>query len=367
MTPSGASSPPSAEATTSPSAEASTSPSAGGSIPPPATSSAPSPESAGLLPSRPEIIAVVGATGTGKSDLSLAIAEHLAAHGRAAEVVNADAMQLYRGMDIGTAKLAPEDRGGVPHHQLDVLEPRDEASVAAYQRHARADIDAVRARGAVPLLVGGSGLYVSAVLFDFRFPERDPAVRQRLEAELEAVGPRALYDRLKALDPASATAIGQFNGRRIVRALEVVELTGEPLSGTLPEQPVPWRPAAVLRLGVPRDELVPRLDERVLRMWRAGLVDEVAHLASAAGLRDAGTAAKAIGYAQALAQLDGGMTEAEAVAEAQALTRRYARRQVGWFKRYAGAIDIDPLSAARAGADPLSADAVRAALRATLD
>ncbi|MGD8168010.1 tRNA (adenosine(37)-N6)-dimethylallyltransferase MiaA [Herbiconiux sp. P16] len=292
---------------------------------------------------RADVIAVVGATGTGKSDLSLAIAERLAAAGGVAEVVNADAMQLYRGMDIGTAKLSEVERRGVPHHLLDVLEVTDEASVAAYQRDARAAIDDILARGSTPILVGGSGLYVSSVLFDFRFPARDEEVRARLEAELSEQGARAMYDRLKAIDPAAATSIGQFNGRRLVRALEVVELTGSPVTGTLPEAPVFWRPATIIRLGVERVQLVPRLDARVERMWAAGLVAEVETLQNR-GLRDGTTAARAIGYAQALAQFDGAMAVAEAVAEAQALTRRYARRQVSWFKRYPEAIDADALA-----------------------
>lgn len=306
----------------------------------------------------PLLIAVVGATGTGKSDLSLALAERIATRGGFAEVVNADAMQLYRRMDIGTAKLPPADRHGVPHHLLDVLEVTDEASVAAYQRDARAAVDDVTARGGTAILVGGSGLYVSSVLFDFRFPARDEAVRARLESELDEVGPRTLYDRLKAIDPAAAASIGQFNGRRLVRALEVVELTGEPVSGTLPDEPVRWRPSVIVRLGVERSRLVERLDERVERMWAAGLVDEVATLVPA-GLRDGVTASRAIGYAQALAELDGTMTRAEAIAEAQALTRRYARRQVSWFKRYPGALDVDALDpAALAGVGASVLDAV---------
>jgi tRNA dimethylallyltransferase len=304
----------------------------------------------------PALLAVVGATGTGKSELSLDLAERLAAAGRPAEIVNADAMQLYRGMDIGTAKLPERERRGIPHHQLDVLEVTDEASVAAYQREARADIDAVIARGGTAVLVGGSGLYVSSVLYDFSFPARDEAVRARLEAELGQAGARALYERLKAVDPAAATSIGHFNGRRIVRALEVVELTGRPLSGTLPEKPVPWRPSTVLRLAVPRDVLVPRLDARVERMWAAGLVEEVAALAQH-GLRDGTTAARAIGYAQALGQVDGELDQVEAIAQAQALTRRYARRQVSWFRRYEGVVDVDPLQAS----------SVQAALEAALD
>jgi tRNA dimethylallyltransferase len=296
-----------------------------------------------------EVIAVVGATGTGKSDLSLEIAERLAAGGGTsgtgtggAEIVNADAMQLYRGMDIGTAKLGVTERRGIPHHLLDVLDVTDEASVAAYQREARAAIDDILSRGRTPILVGGSGLYVSSVLFDFRFPARDETVRARLEAELTERGARAMYDRLKVIDPTAATSIGQFNGRRLVRALEVVELTGSPVTGTLPEAPVPWRPATIIRLGVERAQLVPRLDARVERMWAAGLVAEVEFLQHH-GLREGTTASHAIGYAQALAQFDGAMSEAEAIAEAQALTRRYARRQVSWFKRYPDAVDADAL------------------------
>ncbi|NQX36696.1 tRNA (adenosine(37)-N6)-dimethylallyltransferase MiaA [Herbiconiux sp. VKM Ac-2851] len=292
----------------------------------------------------PSVIAVVGATGTGKSELSLAVAERIAARGGFAEVVNADAMQLYRGMDIGTAKLPPEERRGVPHHLLDVLDVTDEASVAAYQPAARAAIDDIVGRGGTAILVGGSGLYVSSVVFDFRFPARDEAVRARLEAELAGGGVRMLYDRLKGIDPQAAASIGQFNGRRLVRALEVVELTGEPVSGTLPDEPVLWRPAAIVRLGVLRERLVERLDARVERMWAEGLVDEVAGLVPR-GLREGVTASRAIGYAQALAQHDGTMTEADAIAEAQALTRRYARRQVSWFKRYPNALDADALDA----------------------
>ncbi len=276
------------------------------------------------------LVAVVGATGTGKSDLSLDLAERLAASGRPAEIVNADAMQLYRGMDIGTAKLHPGERRGVPHHLLDVLDPREEASVARYQVEARAVIDDILARRAVPILVGGSGLYVSGVVYDFRFPGTDPAVRSRLEAELDAVGPGALFTRLRAVDPEAAQAIGPHNGRRIVRALEVVELTGEPFGAGLGAESVPWRPTTTIVLGLDRAQLVERLDARVERMWRDGLVDEVARL------RPEGfgvTASRAIGYAQALAQLDGQLTEREAIEQTAALTRRYARRQVSWFGR----------------------------------
>ncbi|MCU1475921.1 MAG: miaA [Subtercola sp.] len=279
------------------------------------------------------ILTIVGATGTGKSELSLAVAERLAAEGQPAEVVNADAMQLYRGMNIGTAKLPLLERRGIPHHLLDVLDVTAEGSVAAYQAEARAAIDDISARGAVPILVGGSGLYVSSVIFDFQFPVRDAAVRQVLEDELEQHGVGLLYRRLADADPAAAASIGPYNGRRIVRALEVIELTGVPVSGQLPDVPVAWRPSSIIALGHPREQLVERLDSRVEQMWAAGLVAEAEALLPR-GLDDSVTAGRAIGYAQALAQLRGAMTQADAIAEAQALTRRYARRQVSWFKRY---------------------------------
>lgn len=300
------------------------------------------------MPAR--LVVIVGATGTGKSALSLDLAEALQARGTPAEVVNADAMQLYRGMDIGTAKLSPEQRRGIPHHLLDVWDPRDEASVAAYQEQARAAIEQIESRGALPILVGGSGLYVSSVIQDFRFPGTDETVRARLEAELATRGTGALFDRLREVDPEAARAIGPHNGRRIVRALEVVELTGEPFGSGLPEDAPGWRPTTVLALQAPREALVPALDARVAGMWRDGLVEE------ARALREHGlgvTARRAIGYAQALAQLDGTLTEREAIDQTAALTRRYARRQVSWFRRYRDAHWLhhdDPglLAAARA-------------------
>jgi tRNA dimethylallyltransferase len=280
------------------------------------------------------IVAIVGATGTGKSGLSLDLAERLAARGIAAEVVNADAMQLYRGMDIGTAKLSTTERRGIPHHLLDVLEISDESSVADYQVQAREAIDDIQAREAVPILVGGSGLYVSSVLWNFRFPGTDAGIRGALETELETSGPGILYQRLSELDAAAAASIGPHNGRRLVRALEVIELTGEPFGSGLPDDSSPWRPVTIIGLHSPREILVPRLDARVARMWADGLLDEVRGLDRD---RLGVTAARAIGYAQALAQLDGALTEGAAIEQAAALTRRYARRQVGWFRRYAAA------------------------------
>jgi tRNA dimethylallyltransferase len=289
----------------------------------------------------PRLWAVVGATGTGKTDFSLGLAELLAARGAGAEIVNADAMQLYRGMDIGTAKVPEGERRGIPHHLLDVLDVTEEAAVAAYQDAARAAIEGIHARGRDAILVGGSGLYVSSVLYDFRFPPRDPALRARLEAELEADGPGALYARLRAADPATAERVDPRNGRRIVRALEILA-QGEATHGAaLPEAPVPWHTdTRVVGLQAPRDELVARLDRRVEGMWRDGLLDEVERL-RAAGLERGVTARRAIGYAQALAQLDGELDETEAVTRTSALTRRYARRQVAWFGRYDGTAWFD--------------------------
>jgi tRNA dimethylallyltransferase len=283
--------------------------------------------------SAPHLFAVVGATGTGKSGLALDLAEALAAGGSPAEVVNADAMQLYRGMDIGTAKLPVHERRGIPHHLLDVLDVTEDAAVARYQAEARAAILGILHRGSHAILVGGSGLYVSSVLFDFRFPPRDRDVRRRLESELESLGPGALFERLRAADPSTAARMDPRNGRRTVRALEVLA-QGEATHGAaLPDDPLRWRASTIIGLRSPRDELIARLDARVERMWADGLLREVERL-RAEGLEDGVTARRAIGYAQALARLRGESTEPEAIAETQALTRRYARRQVSWFKRY---------------------------------
>jgi len=283
------------------------------------------------------LIAVVGATGTGKSALALDLAERLAADGCPTEIVNADAMQLYRGMDIGTAKVPVGERRGIPHHLLDVLDSSEESAVADYQREARSTIESLQARGVTPILVGGSGLYVSSVVHDFVFPRRDPEVRARLEAELDAVGARELHARLAGADPRAAAQIDPANGRRVVRALEVVELEGTFTPG-LPEDRA-WQPATILALDVDRARLIPRLDARVEQMWRDGIVDEARTLREAGGLGV--TASRAIGYAQALAQLDRELSREAAVAAAQQLTRRYARRQVSWFRRYRDAVWLD--------------------------
>jgi tRNA dimethylallyltransferase len=283
------------------------------------------------------LIALVGATGTGKSALSLDLADRLRAQGRPVEVVNADAMQLYRGMDIGTAKLPVSERRGVPHHLLDELEVTDEASVEWYQRRARSVIDGIDARGADAILVGGSGLYVSSVLFDLRFPGTDADVRARYEALAEQQGPGALFRLLRERDPVAAERIGSTNTRRLVRALEVGEITGEPFSARLPDEATRWRPSVIVGVHDERADLVVRLDARVERMWADGLLDEVRGLVDR-GLERGVTASRAIGYAQAAAQLRGELTQAEAIETTAALTRRYARRQVSWFRRYPDAL-----------------------------
>ncbi|MGD9988307.1 tRNA (adenosine(37)-N6)-dimethylallyltransferase MiaA [Pseudonocardia sp.] len=277
--------------------------------------------------SGPPLIAVVGPTATGKSDLGLALAEKLGG-----EVVNADAMQLYRGMDVGTAKLTASERRGVPHHLLDVLDVTDTASVAAYQREARAVVERLRADGRTPVLVGGSGLYVQAVLDELEFPGTDPGIRARLEDELAEQGSGALHTRLAGLDPAAAAAVLPSNGRRIVRALEVIELTGRPFTATMPRIGAP-RYDAVL-VGVDRD--VADLDERVATrvglMMAAGLVDETRALLDR-GLREGRTASRALGYQQVVEALDGGSPMAEAAERTVVATRRFVRRQRSWFRR----------------------------------
>ncbi|WP_407062175.1 tRNA (adenosine(37)-N6)-dimethylallyltransferase MiaA [Blastococcus montanus] len=282
----------------------------------------------------PPVVAVVGPTATGKTALAVTLAQRLGG-----EVVNADSMQLYRGMDIGTAKPDAAERGGVPHHLLDLWHVREPASVAEYRLRARAEIDRLRAAGVVPLLVGGSGLYVRAVLDELDFPGTDPAIRSRLEEELAAVGAAQLHARLAALDPAAAAAVLPSNGRRIVRALEVIELTGGPFRAQLPE-PRPHYPAVTVGLDRDPAELDQRVAVRVDRMWAAGFVDEVAALA-ADGLREGPTASRALGYAQVLAQFDGVLSADEARERTVTITRRFVRRQRSWFRRDAATTWLD--------------------------
>ena len=272
-------------------------------------------------------IAIVGPTATGKSALAVALAEELGG-----EVVNADAMQLYRGMDIGTAKVTVDERRGVPHHLLDVLDVTETASVAAYQRDARATVERLLGEGRVPILVGGSGLYVRAVLDELDFPGTDPDIRARLERELAAGSAERLHDRLAGLDPTAAASILPSNGRRIVRALEVIELTGRPFSATMP-RPGPARYDTVqLGLDLATEELDRRVDLRVERMFADGLVEEVRRLEKE-GLRLGRTASRALGYQQVLDQLDADEDMTAAAAATAQATRRFVRRQRSWFRR----------------------------------
>ena len=276
------------------------------------------------------VIAVVGPTAAGKSGLAVALAQALGG-----EVINADSMQVYRGMDIGTAKLTLTERHGVPHHLLDLWDVRQTANVADYQRLARAAIAGIGARGRVPILAGGSGLYVRAALEDLSFPGTDPKVRARLEGELAEAGAAALHTRLAEADPAAAEAILPSNGRRIVRALEVIELTGRPFTATLPEYATGPRaavPARQLGLQLPRAVLDRRIEQRVDQMWAAGFAGEVRRLEEQ-GLRDGLTASRALGYQQLLGHLAGQATLEAARDETVRATRRFARRQESWFRR----------------------------------
>ncbi|MBD0744690.1 tRNA (adenosine(37)-N6)-dimethylallyltransferase MiaA [Streptomyces sp. CBMA152] len=274
----------------------------------------------------PRVIAVVGPTAAGKSDLGVFLAQQLGG-----EVVNADSMQLYRGMDIGTAKLTLEERGGVPHHLLDIWDVTEPASVAEYQKLARAEIDRLLAEGRTPVLVGGSGLYVRGAIDVLEFPGTDPEVRARLERELEQDGPGALHRLLAEADPEAARVILPSNGRRIVRALEVIEITGKPFTANLPGHDSVYDTVQI-GVDVGRPELDERITVRVDRMWEAGLVDEVREL-EARGLREGRTASRALGYQQVLDVLAGECTEEDARVETVRATKRFARRQDSWFRR----------------------------------
>jgi len=271
------------------------------------------------MSARRPVVAVVGPTASGKTRLSVELAK--AVDG---EVVNVDSVQLYRGMDVGSAKATVEERGGVPHHLLDVLDPGEEANVAVFQQQARAAIDDIASRGRVPILVGGSSLYVRAVLDPLDFPGTDPHVRARWMRRLDEVGPEALHAELARRDPDAAAAILPTNGRRLVRALEVIELTGRPFVATMPAPVSIYPEVVMIGLDVPRDVLDARIDERVDRMWADGLVEEVRGLP---GLAGSPTASRALGYQQVLAFLAGETTEDEAREQTKVGTRKFARRQ----------------------------------------
>ncbi|MGU3500420.1 tRNA (adenosine(37)-N6)-dimethylallyltransferase MiaA [Mycobacterium sp. C31M] len=272
-------------------------------------------------------VAVIGPTGTGKSALALELAQRLGG-----EIVNADAMQLYRGMDIGTAKLPVDQRLGITHHQLDILDVTENASVARYQQSAAADIEAIMERGAVPVIVGGSMLYIQSLLDQWSFPDTDPAVRARWEARLAEIGASALHAELTRVDPAAGAAILDTDGRRIVRALEVVELTGEPFAASAPRIGNPRWGTEIIGLDWETSVLDERLTQRTDAMFADGLVAEVQTLI-AHGLREGVTAARALGYSQVLAALDAGDDGSAAREPTFIGTRRYVRRQRSWFRR----------------------------------
>ena len=273
-------------------------------------------------------IIICGATATGKSDLAVALAKEIGA-----EIVNADSMQVYEGMDIGTAKLSLAERGGIPHHLLDALTVRQDSTVAWYQDAARTVIDHIHQRGKDAIIVGGTGLYIKAIVDDLNFPDTDPVIRSRLELEAIEQGAAVLFARLEKLDPAAALAIDRANTRRIVRALEVIEITGKPFTANLPREESSRYPDAIhFGLSQDRESLDIRVSNRVDAMWEAGLVAEVEGLV-VAGLREGVTAQKALGYAQVLQMMDGLLTSDQAREETKRVTRQYIRRQDTWFSR----------------------------------
>ncbi len=283
-------------------------------------------------------IVICGATATGKSDLAVSLAQEIGA-----EIINADSMQLYRGMDIGTAKLSLLERGGIEHHMLDVLDVTEDATVAWYQDKARETISQIHSRGKSAIIVGGTGLYIKAILDDLNFPDTDPAIRERLNAEAEEFGTARLFERLQQLDPAAAAAIDIQNVRRVVRALEVIEITGQPFTANLPREGSSKYPDAMqFGLVMDREKLTERIDARVDLMWQKGLVAEVDSLI-ADGINQATTARRALGYAQVISMRAGEISEDQAKEETKRATRQYARRQETWFSRDARIKWISPI------------------------
>lgn len=275
-----------------------------------------------------KVIVICGATATGKSDIAVEVAQEIGA-----EIINADSMQLYTGMDIGTAKLSVNERGGIPHHLLDILSVKEDSTVAWYQEIARRTIDEVHQRGNHALIVGGTGLYIKAILDDLNFPDTDPVIRARLEMQAIELGSDALYAKLQELDPAAALAIDRANTRRIVRALEVIEITGKPFTANLPREDSSRYPDAIqCGLVMEREHLRERIDARVDRMWDAGFVSEVDSLIEA-GILEGSTAQRALGYSQIIAMRAGTISEEEAKEETKRSSRQYARRQETWFSR----------------------------------
>lgn len=283
-------------------------------------------------------IVICGATATGKSDLAVSLAKEIGA-----EIVNADSMQIYKGMDIGTAKLSPDERGGVTHHLLDVLNVTQDATVAWYQELARAAVSDIHSRGNDAIIVGGTGLYIKSILDDLNFPDTDAAVRRKLTEEAKEFGIVQLFQRLEQLDPAAAAAIDHQNERRVIRALEVIEITGKPFTANLPREDSSLYPDALqFGLVMDRTELGARVEARVDQMWRKGFVEEVDRLIEE-GITGATTARRALGYAQIIAMRNGEITESVAIEETKRATRQYVRRQETWFSRDARINWISPV------------------------
>jgi tRNA dimethylallyltransferase len=275
-----------------------------------------------------KLLVICGATATGKSDLAVTLAHQIDA-----EIINADSMQVYKGMDIGTAKITVEERKGIAHHLMDILDVTQDANVAWYQENARAAITEIHSRGKNVIIVGGTGLYIKAILDELNFPDTDPVVRAELELEFATKGIDPLFERLERLDPAAALAIDKANSRRVIRALEVIKITGMPFTANLPREESSRYPhAQQFGLVMDRDALSERISNRVDRMWELGLIAEVEQL-KAAGIMKGITAQRALGYAQAIAQIEGKVTEEEAKEETKRATRQYARRQETWFSR----------------------------------
>jgi len=276
------------------------------------------------------VLAIVGPTASGKTGLALEVAAQLTVLGRPVEIINADAMQLYAGMDIGTAKLPEAQRQGIPHHLFDILTPAQEMTAVEYQRVAREKCLEILASNKTPMFVGGSMFYLAAALDNLDFAPTDPLLRSELEQLGQEIGALAMHERLQQLDPITADKIPSQNVRRVIRALEVIQITGESYASSLPE-PSYWEPTLQIGLDVPRELLKKRISSRVEKMWEAGIVSEVQQLLKAGELGK--TASMAIGYKQAIAELNGEMTTEEAKAETVALTNRYSRRQMSWFRR----------------------------------
>ena len=275
-----------------------------------------------------KLVIISGATATGKSELAIEVAKEIGA-----EIISADSMQLYKGMDIGTAKLTMAERQGITHHLLDLVDVKTDVTVSWYQELARAKIDELRGAGKSVVVVGGTGLYIKAILDDLNFPETDPEVREKLNQEAEKIGGDAMHQRLAKLDPAASLAIPKENVRRVIRALEVIEITGKPFTAILPREDSTKYPDAMqFGLAMDRESLDIRIDNRVAKMWEAGFVDEVEELINQ-GILEGKTAQAAIGYAQIIRMKHGSMSQEEAIEDTARATRQYARRQETWFSR----------------------------------